>query len=58
MKGRSHGAAWLKPQRISDSKVDAVNPRDVATDAGFLVIWTESSTGGSARLAMKLLPRQ
>jgi hypothetical protein len=40
------GGNWSAPRRISAPDVDAIYPRVVSAGRGFLVLWTESKTGG------------
>src|SRR5690349_13947447 len=41
------GAEWSKPMKLSAERASAIYPRVVATNSGFLVLWTETSSNES-----------
>jgi hypothetical protein len=53
-RSRNGGADWSSPIRLSVETAAAMYPRAVATNANFLVLWTETA-GQETRLRMLLL---
>ncbi len=49
------GATWSDPVRVSKPGMRATHPRIVSKKAGFLTLWTESSTGQQQTLQMRHL---
>lgn len=57
MRSRTDGRHWLKPERLSDPKRDAVYPRVVEAGDDFLVAWTQSDGAQARRLEMRRVGR-
>jgi BNR repeat-like domain len=53
-RSKNSGAEWSKPMKLSAERASAIYPRVVATNASFLVLWTETSSNES-QLRMLLL---
>ena len=55
MASSDEGQRWQKPARISKPDADGTYPRAIATAAGFLVAWTQSTAGGAPELKMEIV---
>ncbi|MCX7084604.1 MAG: sialidase family protein [Methylococcales bacterium] len=55
VKSTDDGKTWSNPIRISSGKTNATFPHIVAQEQGFLVVWTEKSSGKPAQLISKPL---